>query len=161
MARKELQIEDVTAIADTREQTPLDLSPLKCELGTLPTGDYTVKGLEHIVCVERKSLSDLMGCIGGGRERFDKEMHRILAYPCRLLVIEGTLGQIALKQYRGDISPNAALGSLLGWMAAGIPVLLAGDHQEAGRMVARYLFISARRRWQEAQSLCASLKIAT
>lgn len=161
MARKELRPEDVTALIDTREQTPLILDPLKTEQGSLPTGDYSVKGLEHVVCVERKSLQDLIGVIGAGRERFDREMQRILAYPCRLIVVEGTFSQIALKQYRGEIAPNAVTGSILGWMARGIPVLFAGSHEEAGKMTARFLFIAARRRWEESQALCESLKIAT
>lgn len=160
MARKELLPEDIVAVCDNREQLPLDLSPLKCERGTLPTGDYSVRGLEHFVCVERKSLQDLIGCIGYGRERFEREMQRILSYPARLIVVEGTLGRIALKQYRGEVHPNSVIGSVLGWMAHGIPILFAGDHAEAGKMTARFLFIAARRRWEEAQSLCASLKIA-
>lgn len=161
MPRKQLKPEDVTAIFDSREQTPLDLSPLNVERGSLPTADYTVKGLEHIVAVERKSLQDLIGVIGGGRERFDREMQRFLSYPSRLIVIEGTMAQIALKQYRGEIELNAAIGSILGWMARGIPILFAGSHEEAGKMTARFLFIVARRRWEEAQALCESLKIAT
>ena len=39
----ELQPADVTAIVDTREQLPLDLSPLRVERGTLATGDYSVR----------------------------------------------------------------------------------------------------------------------
>ncbi len=160
MARKELAPEDLIAICDTREQTPFDLAPLQCERATLRTGDYSIKGLEHVVTVERKSLQDLIGCIGYGRERFDREMQRILSYPSRLIVIEASLAQIQLKQYRGETHPNSVIGSLLGWMARGIPVLLANDHTEAGKMVARFLFITARRRWEEAQSLCQTLKIA-
>ncbi len=87
-------------------------------------------------------------------------MHRILAYPARLMVIEGSMSQIALKQYRGDVEPNSVIGSLLGWMARGVPILFVPNHAEAGRTVARFLFIAARRRWEEAQSLCSSLKIA-
>lgn len=159
MSRKELLPSDVTALIDTREQTPLCLDPLKTESATMATADYTVKGLEHVIAVERKSLQDYIGCVGYGRERFEREMHRILAFPNRLMVIEGTLSQLQLRQYRGNIEPNAAIGSLLGWMARGIPILFAGSHEEAGRMVARFLFIAARRRWDEAQGLCSSLKI--
>jgi ERCC4-type nuclease len=69
----ELRPEQVTAIIDTREQLPLDLSPLGSTSGTLATGDYSVKGLEHVVAVERKSLADLLGCVGQHRERFDRK----------------------------------------------------------------------------------------
>ena len=67
----ELAIEGITAVVDTREQRPLDLTPLKSVPGTLATGDYSVRGLEHVVAIERKSLDDLLGCIGRDRARFE------------------------------------------------------------------------------------------
>lgn len=160
MARKELRPEDITAIIDTREQKPLDLSPLKCITLGRPTGDYTIQGLEHVISVERKGLQDFIGCIGYGRDRFEREMHRLLAYPARLLIIEGSLEQIALKQYRGTTDPTSVLGSALGWMAKGVPILFVRDHEECGKMVARFMFIAARRRWEECQAFRESLKIS-
>ena len=50
----ELRPGQVVAVIDTREQLPLDLTPLRTEPGTLPTGDYSVRGLEQVVSVERK-----------------------------------------------------------------------------------------------------------
>ena len=43
-----LKPKDVVAIVDTREQQPWDLTPLQSVFGTLTTGDYTVRGLEHV-----------------------------------------------------------------------------------------------------------------
>ena len=77
----ELRPAQVVAIIDSREQLPLDLAPLQTVPGTLTTGDYSVKGLESIVAIERKSLSDLLSCIGTSRERFDKEIHAIIGLP--------------------------------------------------------------------------------
>lgn len=145
--------EDITAVIDTREQTPLDLSPLRWEPGTLATGDYSILGLENVVSVERKSIPDLMGCIGQDRERFDREIMRLLAYPHRLVVVEGLLSDIESGTYRSRVAPSAAMGSLLGWMAMGIPFLFAGSHEAAGRLVSRFLFIAARRRWRESEAL--------
>ncbi len=144
-----LRPEQVTAIVDTREQTPLSLDPLPVETGTLQTGDYSIRGLQHFVAVERKSLSDLMGCVGRDRERFEKELDRLRAYPARMLVIEATWEQIEAGGWRGKITPNQAIGSLLSWIETGIPILMAGDHERAGRFVARFLFTTARRRWRE------------
>jgi hypothetical protein len=45
----ELKPEQVTAVIDTREQCPLDLSPLQIVTGTLATGYYSVQGLDSIV----------------------------------------------------------------------------------------------------------------
>jgi ERCC4-type nuclease len=74
-----IQPVQLTAIQDSREQCPLDLSPMKTEVGTLTTGDYSIRGLEHVVSVERKTLPDLVACVGSSRERFDKEVKRLLA----------------------------------------------------------------------------------
>lgn len=154
----ELKPENIVAIIDQREQCPLDLTPLAVEMGTLTTADYSVRGLEHIVAIERKELSDLLACCGRERERFDREMQRILAYPCRCLVVEATWQDIEAGNWRGDITPAQALGSLLGWMVAGIPILMAGNHERAGKYVARMLLLAARRRWRESRQLLAILE---
>jgi ERCC4-type nuclease len=149
----ELKPEMVTAIRDTREQIPLDLSPLLTVPGTLATGDYSLLGLEHVVAIERKGLSDLLACVGGERERFDREVQRLLAYPVRCLVVEATWPEIEAGGWRSKITPQAVMGSLLGWIAAGLPILMAGDHARAGRYVSRLLFIAARRRWRENRAM--------
>lgn len=153
-----LEPEDLTAVQDTREQRPLDLAPMRVEVGTLSTGDYSIKGLENVISVERKSIPDLLMCIGQERERFDREVQRLLAYPARLVVVEGTLQEVENGNYRAKVDPRAAVGSLLGWMALGIPFLFAGDHEKAGKLVSRFLYITARRRWREAEILWQSRK---
>lgn len=75
--------ESVVAITDSREQCPLDLSPLRSERGTLDTGDYCLASCPDVVRIERKSLSDLVGCVGSDRERFEREVSRLLAFPIR------------------------------------------------------------------------------
>ncbi|MBL8855579.1 MAG: hypothetical protein JNK57_16545, partial [Planctomycetaceae bacterium] len=59
---REIKPQDVTAIIDTREQSPLDVSPLQTAVEVLDTGDYSAKGLETVVRIERKSLPDLVAC---------------------------------------------------------------------------------------------------
>jgi ERCC4-type nuclease len=153
----ELRPEQVTAIVDTREQLPLDLAPLQVTAGTLVTGDYSVVGLENIVAIERKSLSDLLGCIGQDRERFDREVMRLLAYPVRALIVESTWPELEAGGWRSRVTPAAAVGSLLGWIAMGLPIIMAGDHARAGRYVSRLLYTAARRRWREARALAGSV----
>ena len=152
-----LEPSHIVAIQDSREQLPLDLSPLVVEVGTLTTSDYSVKGLEHVIAIERKGLSDALGCMGGERARFEKELQRMLAYPVRCLVIEASWRTFEDGNYRSEITPASAIGSLLGWIAMGIPVVMAESHERAGRFVARILTIAARRRWREARSLLARL----
>lgn len=156
---KDLRIEDVTAIADSREQLPLDLTPMRAVRETLTTGDYSIKGLEHCIAVERKSLADLIGCVGVHRERFEREIQRLLAYETRAIVVEASWSALELGQWRSAVSPQAALGSVLGWIARGIPVVLAGDRERTARTVARILFLAARRRWRELQSFGSVLTL--
>ncbi len=156
-----LSPESITAIVDTREQTPLDLAPLRMEPGTLATGDYSLKGLEHAVAIERKSLPDMVACVGSQRERFDREVQRLLAYPVRILLVEATWGDIEAGDWRGKVTPEAVLGSLLGWMASGLQVELVGDHNRAGRFASRILFTVARRRYRELRTLAAHIDTDT
>ena len=152
-----LKPEQVTAIIDTREQQPLDLAPLQSIPGTLATGDYSVAGMESVVALERKSLPDLIACVGRERERFDREVQRLLAYPVRALVVEACWAEIEMGQYRSKVTSQAVIGSMMGWLAMGLPVLCVDDHAAAGRYVSRLLFIAARRCWREARTLAAGI----
>ena len=151
----QLKPEHVIALVDTREQTPLCLDPLRMEPATLSTGDYSVRGLEQIISIERKSLGDLLCCIGRERERFDREVMRLMAYPCRALIIESSWQELESGEWRSQITPSQAVGSCIGWMCSGLPIMMAGDHERAGRFVSRLLYCAVRRRWQEARELVA------
>lgn len=161
MARKKIEPYDITAVVDTREQTPWDLSPLKVIKGTLPTGDYSILGLEHLIAIERKSLPDLIGCVAQSRERFDAEIQRLLAYSCRAIIVEATWHDLMAGNWRSKVTPQAAMGSVLGWIGAGVPIIFAGDAKQAGLACGRLMFIAARRRWAELQFFAGGLKIAS
>jgi len=82
------------------------------------------------------------------------------AYPVRSLAVEAFWPDLEQGEWRSDVKPAAVIGSVLGWIASGLPVVMAGDHQRAGRYVSRMLFITARRRWQEARSLIQAVWFA-
>lgn len=46
----------VIVITDSREQNPLDLSPLKTVPGTLPTGDYILGNLSHVDAISIRGI---------------------------------------------------------------------------------------------------------
>ena len=148
----------VVCIIDTREQLPLCLDPLRTEPGTLPTGDYSLKGLEHHVCIERKSLDDLLGCVGRERERFERELHRMLAYPVRVLLVESTWGEIELGQWRSKVTSSQAMGSLIGWAAMGIQLAMVGTHERAGQFASRLLYTVANRRYRELRNFTQAME---
>jgi len=150
-----LSPENVTALVDTREQTPLDLSPLRVQSHTLSTGDYALAACPDAIRIERKSLSDLLGCVGNDRERFDREVLRLLAFPVRVLLVEATWAEIELGQWRSKITPEQVIGSLLGWQAMGLGVHMVGDHSRAGKHAARLLYTVAKRRYRELRQMFA------
>lgn len=151
-----LAIEDLTILVDTREQIPFQFvikdKPVRTEAATLTTGDYTVRGLEEICCVERKSLDDLMGCIGNSRDRFERELKRMLGFPKRMVVVEAPWDIIKEGNYRAKIHPRAAVGSLIGWMEMGIPFFFASGETEAAQIAGNFMFICANRRFRELQA---------
>ena len=149
----------VVCLIDTREQLPLDLTPLRTEPATLPTGDYSLKGLEHHVCIERKSLDDLLGCVGRDRERFERELQRMLAYPVRVLLVESTWADIELGQWRSKVTSSQAMGSLIGWASMGIQLAMIGTHERAGQFASRLLYTVARRRYAELRQFSSSMFI--
>lgn len=159
MSRRDLDMGDIVALADSREQRPLDLL-LKTEPATLATGDYSVKGLEHLVAVERKSLADLVMCVGRERDRFERELRRMAAYETRVIVVEASVAAVELHQYRAQVEPSAVIGSVYSWIARGITVEWAGDRTRAAVAVSRILFCAARERWRQLQGLQDSLRIA-
>ena len=69
-------------IIDTREQAPFafrhERMDATTEPGTLAVGDYSLAGLEDRVAVERKSLPDLVMCLGRERERFERAVYDML-----------------------------------------------------------------------------------
>jgi DNA excision repair protein ERCC-4 len=157
-AHSDLRVEDITAIVDTREQAPLDLK-IPMIRGTLQTGDYSIIGLDHLVRVERKSLQDLVMSCGRERERFDRCIERLRHFPLAVLVIEATEAQVELKQYRGEMHPNAILGAVHAWRAKGINVDWAGNAQTAAIHISRTLFAFAREKFRELGSFHKELKL--
>lgn len=140
-----MTIRDATSrpvvLIDSREKLPLDFSSdVDVERCTLPTGDYSVRGCTDIVAIERKSLADLVGCVGRDRDRFEEELRRLEAYPIRVLVIEASVLDVESHAYRSQVKPQSVLGSCVSWQIDhGIPVLWAGNAQLAARMVEKML----------------------
>lgn len=110
-------------VIDTREQTPFVIPPqMHFVVAGLKTGDYSLVGLENYVAVERKSLNDLVACIGRERDRFERELARLSLFAVKCVVIEAGLDDIAEHRYAGVLKPQHILGSTIAWqMDLGIP----------------------------------------
>ncbi|HET9374285.1 MAG TPA: ERCC4 domain-containing protein [Chthoniobacterales bacterium] len=132
-------------VIDTREQDPLPFSRLATRRGTLITGDYSVAGLEGLFSVERKTVEDLTGCCIGGRERFERELHRLRGFRFRRLLIIGTEEMIWRCKYHSGITPKAVMATLCAFeIRYDLPVVFADTPEKAGTLVERWGFWFAR-----------------
>lgn len=145
-------------IIDTREQLPYALEPLTAEAGTLSTGDYGLAGeFAGLVCVERKSLGDFISSCTTGRERFDRELQRMLAYPARCVVVESTLADIDAGEWRAKATPKAIRNSIASFIASGVPVMLAGNRSGGERFTAGFLWRVWLHEYRRVRQLAAAI----
>ena len=98
-----------TVIKDTREQDGWFFSPYdKCdgmEVGTLHTGDYTLKGFEDIVCVERKaSVTEIAMNLGRKKKAFYDEDDQYLVGEVNPQVLEYlSVTEVDLETFDSDL----------------------------------------------------------
>lgn len=117
-------------VIDTREQKPLDFTKalLKTEVRTLKTGDYSLEGKEDLVCVERKSISDLVNTLIHSKARFARELDRMQLYKYKAILVEGSMYDIERHNYRSKVHPNAVRGLVAWiWVCTGIPTFFCDD----------------------------------
>ena len=125
-------------VVDTREQAPFDFGGLRNWIGgtarrKLDPGDYSVVGMEHLLRLERKSLTDLITTLMQCRKRFFKECEALARFRHSALLVEATYEDI--KSFYDDqlctaAHPNAVSGSLDAVEARfGIPVIYTSQHR--------------------------------
>ncbi len=115
-----------TIAIDTREQRPYEYPG--AERKTLPTGDYSIVGLEDQVAIERKSKTDAYGSLGQGRARFRRELERLAEFDYAAIVVEDSVPGFLRRPSHSKMNPRSAIGSLLAWSVRyRVPVFFAGD----------------------------------
>lgn len=129
----------IILLQDSREQAPLDFGPdVQVEVAGLAVGDYGIKRFSDwtnpaFIC-ERKSISDLVGSLTAGRERFMREIEKMRQFGFRALLIEGRREDVELKRYVSAATPQAILASLDAIaVRAGVHVFWCGDPAGAAR----------------------------
>lgn len=121
-------------LIDTREQSPYRFET-ESETAALPTGDYSLKGGEHLIAIERKTLDDLIGCLTTGRDRFERELYRGRALDYFALVIEASLSDLSDGRYRSKMKPKTAVQSLLAFSARyALPIFFVENRQYGERV---------------------------
>lgn len=107
-------------VVDTREQNAYHFKhlpgPPEVIYKALESGDYSIEGYEDRIAIERKSLADLFGSTGIGRERFEREFERLSKFQYAALVIEAGLDDIFLKSPAyTKMMPKSVFRTLLAW----------------------------------------------
>ena len=119
-------------IADDREKQAYESAKYRVERGRLPIGDFSIKGLENKIAVERKTFCDLTACLGQKREkkRFEGELFRSQALDYFAIVVEASFDDLVTT---GNGNRAHRVQSLLSLTVRyKTPIFFAGD-RERGR----------------------------
>ncbi len=131
----------INIIVDSREQKPYSFPDHLVTLAGLKVGDYSLKGYEDRVSIERKTLSDLTGSLTMGRARFERELARGSQMPYFALVIECQLEDILRGEYRSKMLSQAVLGSLTAFsIRYRLPIFFTGN-REGGQVLTQDLLL--------------------
>ena len=137
----------MTLTLDTREPDPHPWHPYLPEGWTMTreamdTGDLCVARLPDGVVVERKTASDLAGCIGASRERFERELRRGRYCGRFIVIVEADLD--AVIRAAAGIHRNAVIGTLAAWSVRYCPFIFAGETATAAAVAFRALAAQVR-----------------
>lgn len=150
-------------VCDSREQAPFRFEGFSVvlEVGTLEAGDYSLSGFERRVAVERKSLSDLVACLSGERERFARELARLRGFDAAAVVVEQPQAALRLGHYRSTMSAVSAWQSCLALsMRFRVPFIFCDSRADAEQVTFDFLRHFARDRWRELQALTPAASVA-
>lgn len=125
----------------------------------MKTGDYTVAGMESLLALERKNLTDLAACTVFYRERFLSACARLAQFRWQAILVEATYEDIksGLEQFGipSEVHPNSICGLLDAIEAKfGIPVIYTSRNQDlATERAASWLSKHFTYWWLEQQGL--------
>ena len=132
------QIPKPVVLVDTREKYPFDFSRFPNWIAdekrqALKAGDYSVEGMEKLLVLERKTLTDLISTVIQQRTRFFKGCEKMAQYRWRVLLIEASYEDIKSpydQEYNTSAHPNAVSGTLDALEARyGIPVIYTSRYR--------------------------------
>ena len=143
------KLEDFVILVDTREQRELSFPTFPVERATLPTGDYSARvgalDFRELIAIERKSVADMVGCIGQSRKRFERELERLAQIRYRALVIEAPAERVALGDLHSKMTSKQIMSSLAAWqMYYNLPVIFMPDRVWAAAWIRQSLYHAVR-----------------
>jgi len=133
------QIPKPIVLVDTREKYPFDFSRFPNWIAAskkqaLKAGDYSLEGMESLLILERKTLTDLITTVIQERARFFTQCEKMSRYRWKALLIEASYEDIKTPydedEYNTRAHPNAVSGTLDALEARyGIPVIYTSCHK--------------------------------
>jgi ERCC4-type nuclease len=128
-----------TIVIDTREQQPYEFD-CATVVETLRTGDYSVRGLEADIVIERKTKADIYGSVTRDRNRFEREMVRLQKIRYAAIVIESSLQRLLVPLAFSKINPIAVINTLVSWSVKyQVHIWFAEHRRFAARLTYRLL----------------------
>ena len=136
--------DDLKIIVDTREQQPWSCDFNEIAVAKLDTGDYSVAGLEEVLCIERKkSVSEIANNIV--EKRYKDWTKRMSKYKYKFLMLEFDLDDVYRYPRIPDVpkklwekikvSPKFIIKCLIELQVYyNIQVVFCGDHENAERL---------------------------
>ena len=128
------------------------------EVKTLQTADYSIVGCEDRVVIERKSLSDLYGTLGGGRVRFTNELERmaaIAAHPAggaAWVIVEANWQSILYgPPQEMKMTPKSVYRSVLAWQQREPFRRIHWLMMDTRELAERFAFRCLQRWWEDEQ----------
>lgn len=131
-------------IVDSREQQPWSFENMVSSVAKLDTGDYSLKGMEEIFCIERKgSVSEFANNIT--EKRFKDVVERMNKIPHAFLLLEFNLEDVMIYPVGSNvpkrvwdklkITPKFILKHLIELqLLHNIKILFCGDAENAEKM---------------------------
>ena len=139
---------DFNIIIDTREQQAWEFPKHTTANKKLDTGDYSLGGLEDILCIERKkSVSEIASNIT--EKRFEDVLERMTAYKYTYMIFEFSLTDVLMYPQGSEIprhkwkyiriSPNFILKKLSEYMGKYNIRIIFGDSSKNAEKIAMAL----------------------
>ncbi len=139
---------DFNIIIDTREQQAWEFPRHSTANKKLDTGDYSLSGLEDILCIERKkSVSEIASNIT--EKRFEDVLERMTKYKYTYMIFEFSLTDVLMYPQGSEIprhkwkyiriSPNFILKKLSEYMVNYNIKIIFGDSPKNAEKIAMAL----------------------
>ena len=138
----------VTILVDDRERNPWTIPhpDFKLKKQRLKVGDYTIKGYEDQVAIEKKSgIVELISNLSGkDRTRFKRFLEKLSKYPIKCIVIEDSMSHIDIA-FRSCPKTHLEPASIYYWLSIitikyKIPTLFIGSNKQQRDYFLYYLF---------------------